>query len=514
MKTNFLFILLLFSSQLLLAQVPADAVAIEDAAFNAHFQKGRMPVVTGKVINLTPEEISKTQVTYTLITPFEQDKFGIERNCSLSPDGSFTLTLDYPFPYQQIWISVGELFYAGIYANTELSLELDANLLKPEGGHFNGPGIRYLGKDGPLNTYLNNKVLFKREEWLRLSAAVREVRSLAGKITYPEYQKKYDSVYALFRAMDTEYIRQNPSPFAWLIVNETESDYYSHLCVDYDNQIIPKELFEKIKKHKAYVTSNDGMMFYNYLFGYTDMFSGYHPDAATRAKKKTHVLDSLFASPKADFLKIKCSAANPKDQARVLEVLTPTLKTEWCRQLLQQKFREMSDNLTAINKALAETKSSSAKNLGRFLGDMPFGAKLYRADSLEAGELLAALRSVHNNKGLFIDFWATWCSPCISEFPFSRKLHDQVKDQPVEFIYLCTSESADFEKWKLLIGEHQLAGTHIFVNKNTLNRLMEMFSGSGFPSYAFIDRHGKFQPGVIHRPSHMTREDLVELLKE
>ncbi len=302
MKTNFLFILLLFSSQLLLAQVPADAVAIEDAAFNAHFQKGRMPVVTGKVINLTPEEISKTQVTYTLITPFEQDKFGIERNCSLSPDGSFTLTLDYPFPYQQIWISVGELFYAGIYANTELSLELDANLLKPEGGHFNGPGIRYLGKDGPLNTYLNNKVLFKREEWLRLSAAVREVRSLAGKITYPEYQKKYDSVYALFRAMDTEYIRQNPSPFAWLIVNETESDYYSHLCVDYDNQIIPKELFEKIKKHKAYVTSNDGMMFYNYLFGYTDMFSGYHPDAATRAIKKVRVLDSLFTSPKADFL--------------------------------------------------------------------------------------------------------------------------------------------------------------------------------------------------------------------
>jgi hypothetical protein len=43
---------------------------------------------------------------------------------------------------------------------------------------------------------------------------------------------------------------------------------------------------------------------------------------------------------------------------------------------------------------------------------------------------------------------------------------------------------------------------------------MEMFSVSGFPSYVFIDRHGKFQPSAIHRPSHMTREDLVELLKE
>jgi thiol-disulfide isomerase/thioredoxin len=317
-----------------------------------------------------------------------------------------------------------------------------------------------------------------------------------------------------FRTQDAEYIRQNPSPFAWLIVNETESDYYSHLCVDYDNQKMPEDLFDKIKKHKVYVISNNGMLFYNYLFGYVDMFSGYHPDAATRAIKKVRVLDSLFTSSKADFLKIKCSAPNPKDQARVLEVLMPTLKTEWCSQLLRQEFQKMSNNLTAINKTLDESKPSNAKNFGRFLGDMPFGAKLYRADSLEGDQLLALLKSTHNNKGLFIDFWATWCGPCIGEFPNSRKLHDTVKDLPVEFVYLCTSESADFDKWKLLIAEHKLAGTHVFMNKNNLNRLMEKFSVSGFPSYVFIDQHGKFQPGVAHRPSEMTREALTELLKE
>lgn len=174
----------------------------------------------------------------------------------------------------------------------------------------------------------------------------------------------------------------------------------------------------------------------------------------------------------------------------------------------------MSDNLKVINKTLGESKPSDSKILGRFLGDMPFGAKLYRADSLEGDELLALLKSTYNNKALFIDFWATWCGPCIGEFPHSRKLHDQVKDLPIEFVYLCTSESADFDKWKLLIAEHQLVGTHVFVNKNNLNRLMEKFSVSGFPSYVFIDPHGKFQPGVAHRPSEMTREELVELLKE
>lgn len=497
------------------AQVPAGAISLEDDFFNSHFQKGRVPMVSGKVINLAPDEIFKTQVTYSLVTPFEQARVQIKRSCNLRPDGSFVLEIDYPFPYQQIWISVGELFYAGIYANTELNIELDAALLRPEEKYFNGPGIRYLGEDGPLNTYMNNKVLFKRQEWLQLREAKMKVRDLIGgkKISFPVYQRKYDSLYACFRAQDAEYIHQNPSPFSWLIENETASDYYSHLLVDYDNHKIPDELFSKIKKHKAYLISNSGMGFYNYLYGYMDFFSGYHRDATTRAVRKARVLDSLFTPSKSDFLKMKCSASNPKDQAKIIEILSPNLKTGWCGQVLQKEFVKMSANLAAINHTLGKSKAGNEK-LGHFLGETPFGAKLYRADSLEANELLTNLKNMHSKKALFIDFWATWCGPCISQFPSSRKLHDQTKNLSVEFVYLCTTSGVDFDKWKLLIADNELAGIHVLVNKDRVDRLMEMFSVNGFPSYVFIDQNGVFKPGAAKRPSEMTAEIMAELLKK
>jgi thiol-disulfide isomerase/thioredoxin len=29
-----------------------------------------------------------------------------------------------------------------------------------------------------------------------------------------------------------------------------------------------------------------------------------------------------------------------------------------------------------------------------------------------------------------MNVWATWCAPCIAEFPHFQKLHDQLKDKP------------------------------------------------------------------------------------
>ena len=33
-------------------------------------------------------------------------------------------------------------------------------------------------------------------------------------------------------------------------------------------------------------------------------------------------------------------------------------------------------------------------------------------------------------KVVFLDFWATWCGPCIRSFPGVQKLYDKYKDNP------------------------------------------------------------------------------------
>ncbi|WP_306353458.1 TlpA family protein disulfide reductase [Flavobacterium sp. '19STA2R22 D10 B1'] len=55
--------------------------------------------------------------------------------------------------------------------------------------------------------------------------------------------------------------------------------------------------------------------------------------------------------------------------------------------------------------------------------------------------------SKNKGKVIFIDFWASWCQPCLSAMPYSKKLHEEYKDQNVVFVYI--SIDNDYEKWRI-----------------------------------------------------------------
>ena len=45
-------------------------------------------------------------------------------------------------------------------------------------------------------------------------------------------------------------------------------------------------------------------------------------------------------------------------------------------------------------------------------------------------------------KTVFVNFWATWCAPCIAEMPDIQKLYEQTGDQ-VEFVMISVDNEAD-----------------------------------------------------------------------
>lgn len=53
---------------------------------------------------------------------------------------------------------------------------------------------------------------------------------------------------------------------------------------------------------------------------------------------------------------------------------------------------------------------------------------------------LINLLNEHNEKPLVVNFWATWCGPCVKELPFFQKLHEE--NQNVKVITI----SLDFAK--------------------------------------------------------------------
>ncbi len=45
-----------------------------------------------------------------------------------------------------------------------------------------------------------------------------------------------------------------------------------------------------------------------------------------------------------------------------------------------------------------------------------------------------SLQSVKGEELTVIDFWATWCKPCVTSIPKLNSLYNEFKDKQVEFI--------------------------------------------------------------------------------
>lgn len=46
-------------------------------------------------------------------------------------------------------------------------------------------------------------------------------------------------------------------------------------------------------------------------------------------------------------------------------------------------------------------------------------------------------------KAIFMNFWATWCAPCLAEFPYIESLYEDMKDENIAFVMIGTDESEE-----------------------------------------------------------------------
>lgn len=564
MKSKILTILLLFISSVLFGQIPKGILSLEDSDYNKFYlDSARIPIVKGQILNLAPEDLRKVLITYSIVTPFEnlQNK----KVTNVRSDGTFNLQLDYPFPYQQIWLSIGDTLYTCLYANSDLFIELDAEKVDRKNGiMFNGVGIKFLGSDGELTNLMNNHILFKRKQQLEISNEISTLRSNKP-VSTEEYLVKYNELYSRLNEIDNEFIKKNPSDYSGLILNERLSRYYSDLFSLYLNKQMDNELWEKVKNHKSYAVSNEGSIFYRNLLSYLSIRAGKYQitdwspirkyslidengksiidslilyQKALNLKsygrllnkaftvfsdtlstintlKTIKLLDSTFDPAKADFLKIKIGNMDKSVQQGIYDLVFTNLTTDWCKSVINSENQILKERLLSVKTILSQSKQiSSVKPIGDPIAEMPFDAKLYKVNNLKAPELLSNLKEAFNGKALVIDFWATWCAPCLSDLPYSKKLHDSTKDLPVEYIYLCTSNNSTLDKWKSKIAELEIPGTHIFVEERIETELMNLFSVNGFPSIVFINKNGAFSTGAITTMSRTDKTTMVNLINK
>ncbi|PKI17897.1 TlpA disulfide reductase family protein [Colwellia sp. 12G3] len=91
-------------------------------------------------------------------------------------------------------------------------------------------------------------------------------------------------------------------------------------------------------------------------------------------------------------------------------------------------------------------------------------------------------------KVVYIDFWASWCGPCVKSFPWMNKIQQQYKEQG--FTVISINLDADETKASQFLKDNPALFAVIYDHKGTIAK---HFSIQGMPTSMLISRDGEIK---------------------
>jgi thiol-disulfide isomerase/thioredoxin len=111
-----------------------------------------------------------------------------------------------------------------------------------------------------------------------------------------------------------------------------------------------------------------------------------------------------------------------------------------------------------------------------------------------ADRLLSDIVKANAGKLIMIDFWATWCSPCLADFQKIRGIKQKLPSDSISFVYLCSQSSPSI--WAKQINKFNVQGQHYIISETQFAEYQKRFGLKGFPSYIFIDARKRIHKNV------------------
>jgi thiol-disulfide isomerase/thioredoxin len=100
----------------------------------------------------------------------------------------------------------------------------------------------------------------------------------------------------------------------------------------------------------------------------------------------------------------------------------------------------------------------------------------------------------NQGKYVLLDFWGSWCVPCIRLIPEVKRLHEKYRDE-IQFVSIAYDKSIDQEKVQTLIRENDMNWIQLLDSRDKKNGIIEQYKVDEFPTSILISPAGK----VIYR---------------
>ena len=158
--------------------------------------------------------------------------------------------------------------------------------------------------------------------------------------------------------------------------------------------------------------------------------------------------------------------------------------------MIDNLFFKYSDNYASEGTlSLSEISGDNIKGynpgfyLKRFTGTQIFNSKTFSSTDL-------------TGKYIFIDFWGTWCEPCIKLFPSLKNIVQKLKTKygnQFEFVSILYDKKENIEKAKSLIKDLDIEGTYVLDprGESVKNSIIKILSVECYPTSIVVDPKGK-----------------------
>lgn len=124
-------------------------------------------------------------------------------------------------------------------------------------------------------------------------------------------------------------------------------------------------------------------------------------------------------------------------------------------------------------------------------------------------KLMNAIISKYKGKVVLVDFWATWCGPCMNAMKETSKIKSEMYGKNIAFVYI-TNVSSPTKLWEENVKI--IGGEHYYLTKEEWEYISDSFGITGIPSYLFFDKNGKLKNNITAYPGTIKMQKMIEEL--